>query len=265
MESASNKRKRMISLSTRLKTSEDDKKTIHIDLIKSKDYICGLEEEKKPLQDKVSFLESEFNGFVETKKSLELKLIKLNRDLHESQELCKRLFLSTKKLNKMLFIGKSVGDKRGLGYTNENITFSPSKTMFVKGYPNPSPPRVHKRVKMVRVCIQRSWLKRKPKPKNLSILLMERHCHYSMHGMHDREVLDKKLMHLANQYKALNNQFIHLKKLMETSSESKHTHVSSSKRSQARVRKTPSTPKIKVDLHILEKRELFLHPFSDQT
>ncbi|CAK9136753.1 unnamed protein product, partial [Ilex paraguariensis] len=43
---------KLLSLSTRLKTSEDEKKVLHMDLVKSKTHICGLEEEKKSIHDK---------------------------------------------------------------------------------------------------------------------------------------------------------------------------------------------------------------------
>ncbi|CAK9156387.1 unnamed protein product, partial [Ilex paraguariensis] len=48
---------KLLSLSTRLKISEDEKKRLHVDLVKSKARIVGLEEESKSLHDKVSFLE----------------------------------------------------------------------------------------------------------------------------------------------------------------------------------------------------------------
>ncbi|CAK9180467.1 unnamed protein product [Ilex paraguariensis] len=83
---------KLLLLSMRLKTSEDEKKKLHVDLVKSKVDICGLEEEnKKSLHDKVNFLESEHQGPLESKKGLEYKLIKLDRDLHKSQELLNRL------------------------------------------------------------------------------------------------------------------------------------------------------------------------------
>ncbi|CAK9146659.1 unnamed protein product, partial [Ilex paraguariensis] len=43
---------KLFSLSTRLKMSENEKKALHVVLIESKAYICGLEEEKKSLHDK---------------------------------------------------------------------------------------------------------------------------------------------------------------------------------------------------------------------
>ncbi|CAK9162482.1 unnamed protein product, partial [Ilex paraguariensis] len=104
---------KLLSVSTRLKKSEDEKKALHVDLVKSKAHIVGLKEEKQSLYEKVSYLDREYNGLLESKKSLEFKLIKLSRDLHESQELLKRLSQSTVKLDKLLVIGKSVGDKSG--------------------------------------------------------------------------------------------------------------------------------------------------------
>ena len=126
-------------MSTRLKTSEDEKKALHIDLVKSKAHIVKLEEEKKFLHDNVSFLEREYKGLLESKKSLKFKLIKLDGDLHKLQELSKRLFQRVEKLDKMSVIRKSVDDKGGLGYIN---TLTISKTVFVKGNPNQSPPQV---------------------------------------------------------------------------------------------------------------------------
>ena len=35
-----------------------------------------------------------------------------------------------------------MGDKKSLCYSNENTTPTSSKTVFVKGNPNPSPPQV---------------------------------------------------------------------------------------------------------------------------
>ncbi|CAK9185981.1 unnamed protein product, partial [Ilex paraguariensis] len=122
---------KLLSLSTRLKASEDEKKVIHVDLVKSKAHIVRHEEEKS-LHKKVSFLEREHKGIIESKKGLEFKLIKLDRDLHESQDLSKRIFQSMEKLYKIFGIGKSMGDKKGLGYTNENTTPTISKTIFVK-------------------------------------------------------------------------------------------------------------------------------------
>ncbi|CAK9164488.1 unnamed protein product [Ilex paraguariensis] len=75
---------KLLSLNTRLKTNEDEKKALHVDLVKSKAHIFGFEEDEKSLHDKVSFLEEEHNGLLESKKGLEFKLIKLDRDLHES-------------------------------------------------------------------------------------------------------------------------------------------------------------------------------------
>ncbi|CAK9146621.1 unnamed protein product, partial [Ilex paraguariensis] len=49
-------KKKMLSLSTRLKTREDDKRTVHVDLVTPKVHICGLEEENKSLLHKLSFL-----------------------------------------------------------------------------------------------------------------------------------------------------------------------------------------------------------------
>ncbi|CAK9135545.1 unnamed protein product, partial [Ilex paraguariensis] len=72
------------SLNMRLKSSEDDNKILHMDLVKSKTHICGLEKETKFLQEKVSFLESEHKGHLEYKKCLAFKFVKLDRDLHES-------------------------------------------------------------------------------------------------------------------------------------------------------------------------------------
>ncbi|CAK9135534.1 unnamed protein product [Ilex paraguariensis] len=65
--------KMMFSLSIRLKMSEDDKKAVHVDLVKSKAHICGLEEAKKSLKDKLNLLESDCHGLVKSKKSLEFK------------------------------------------------------------------------------------------------------------------------------------------------------------------------------------------------
>ncbi|CAK9141060.1 unnamed protein product, partial [Ilex paraguariensis] len=48
---------KLFSLLLRLKTSEDKKKALHVNLVKSNAYICGLVEEMKSLHDKVSFLE----------------------------------------------------------------------------------------------------------------------------------------------------------------------------------------------------------------
>ncbi|CAK9174121.1 unnamed protein product, partial [Ilex paraguariensis] len=48
---------KLLSLSMRLKTSEDENKTLHVHLVMFKAYVVGLEEEKKFLLDKLSFLE----------------------------------------------------------------------------------------------------------------------------------------------------------------------------------------------------------------
>ncbi|CAK9158841.1 unnamed protein product, partial [Ilex paraguariensis] len=45
---------RLVSFSTRLKMSEDEKKELHVELVNSKAHIVGLEVEKKFLHDKVN-------------------------------------------------------------------------------------------------------------------------------------------------------------------------------------------------------------------
>ncbi|CAK9133969.1 unnamed protein product, partial [Ilex paraguariensis] len=149
------KQKRVLVLSGSVNTSEEDRKGFHVDLVKSKAHTFGIEEEMKFLQDKVSFLERACHELIETKKHLDSKVIKLDKDLHESDELSKRLPLTSKKLNKMWSIGKSVGDKWGLGYTSEHITTTSPKTMFMKGNSNPPPQELiqaHLRLEMVSVC-----------------------------------------------------------------------------------------------------------------
>ncbi|CAK9171882.1 unnamed protein product [Ilex paraguariensis] len=75
----------LLVLRDRVNTSEKDRKALHVNLVKSNAHVCEVEEEKKSLQEKVSFLERECHGLVESKKCLESKLIKFDRDLHESQ------------------------------------------------------------------------------------------------------------------------------------------------------------------------------------
>ncbi|CAK9140237.1 unnamed protein product [Ilex paraguariensis] len=51
-------RKMILLLSMRLKTSEDDKKALHVDLVKSKAHVYGPKEYKKSFKDKLSLVES---------------------------------------------------------------------------------------------------------------------------------------------------------------------------------------------------------------
>ncbi|CAK9166695.1 unnamed protein product, partial [Ilex paraguariensis] len=71
--------------------------------------------------------------------------------------------------------------------------------------------------------------------------------------MQNRDDLNKKLVHLANQSKALNSQVLNFLKLLE----SKHSHASSSSLGpQTRVHKAPSNPKDKIDLHTFREKRM---------
>ncbi|CAK9158404.1 unnamed protein product, partial [Ilex paraguariensis] len=113
------------------KISEDEKKALHVDLVKSEAQLCGLEEKNKSLHNRVSFLQKECHGLIKSKKNLELKCVKLDKDHHESNELSNRLSQSNEKFDRMLSMGKTMDDKCGLVYTNEHTnTFS--NIVFVK-------------------------------------------------------------------------------------------------------------------------------------
>ncbi|CAK9145356.1 unnamed protein product [Ilex paraguariensis] len=180
---------KLLSLSTRLNMSEDENKGLHVDLVKSMAQIVGIEEEKKSLHDKVSFLEGEYKGILEFKKGLEFKIIKVDRVLNESQELLKRHSQNTEKLDKMLAIGKSVGDKRGLGFTNEHNTFTSSKIVFGKGDPNPIPPQVSTSPKTTnngKGKQEKKLIKKKTQTKLFVYFTCGEHGRYSAHCIHNK-------------------------------------------------------------------------------
>ncbi|CAK9168623.1 unnamed protein product, partial [Ilex paraguariensis] len=79
---------------------------------------------------------------------------------------------------------------------------------------------------------------------------------YSTHCMHRMEVVNKKLMHLANQPKVLNHQFKNLTKLMDMSYDFKPNNASPKEGSQSRVNRAPSTPKVKIELTIAKEKRI---------
>ncbi|CAK9142285.1 unnamed protein product [Ilex paraguariensis] len=86
---------------------------------------------------------------VKSKKNLESKCVKQDEDLRESTELYNGISQRNAKFERMLSMGKSVGDKRGLGYPNENTQTS-CKTIFVKCITNLSTPQVGTSSKFVK-------------------------------------------------------------------------------------------------------------------
>ncbi|CAK9149621.1 unnamed protein product, partial [Ilex paraguariensis] len=130
----------VFSLNGWVNLSEEETRAPQVHLVKSNAQICGLEDENKSLLDRVNFLEKECHELLKSKKNLESKYAKLDKDFQESNKPSKRLPQCDEKFDRMLSIGQSVGDKRGLGYTNEYTNIS-SKTVFVKGITNPSPPQ----------------------------------------------------------------------------------------------------------------------------
>ncbi|CAK9174805.1 unnamed protein product, partial [Ilex paraguariensis] len=51
--------KKVFSFNDRVNSSKEDRKALHLDLVKPKTQICGLEEDKKSFLDRVSFFERE--------------------------------------------------------------------------------------------------------------------------------------------------------------------------------------------------------------
>ncbi|KAF6156698.1 hypothetical protein GIB67_033587 [Kingdonia uniflora] len=92
-----------------------------------------LENEKLGLSDKIVFLEKEVNDAEEKMKSIldELRLAKL--DVVLSQQKLEKLCHGAKNIDKMLCMGKTDSDKRGLGYEKSlPSTKTPQITKFVK-------------------------------------------------------------------------------------------------------------------------------------
>ncbi|CAK9165961.1 unnamed protein product [Ilex paraguariensis] len=90
--------KNVLALSEKVNSSEEDRKALHVDLVKS-----------KALLDQVSFLKRECHEIVKSKKNLESNCAKLDKDLHESNELSKRIPQSNEKFHRMLSMGKKCG------------------------------------------------------------------------------------------------------------------------------------------------------------
>ena len=91
--------------------------------------------EKDALLDKVRFLEHdscEKDNLIKVLKENELSVL---QELDKAKETIKKLTIGAQRLDKIIEVGKSYGDKRGLGYIDESSTPSSSKTTFVKASP----------------------------------------------------------------------------------------------------------------------------------
>lgn len=94
-------------------------------------HVCDCDD----LIDKVRFLEHdgcEKDNLIKLLKEKELNIL---QDLDKANESIKTLTIGAQRLDKIIDIGKSFGDKRGLGYIDEHSTPSSSKTIFVKESP----------------------------------------------------------------------------------------------------------------------------------
>ena len=91
--------------------------------------------EKDALLDKVRFLEHdscEKDNLIKVLKENELSVL---QELDKAKETIKKLTIGAQRLDKIIEVGKSYGDKRGLGYIDESSTPSSSKTTFIKASP----------------------------------------------------------------------------------------------------------------------------------
>ena len=107
--------------------------------LKNKREIRRLNEENLDLSTQVNHLSEEVVRTMESEDKLikELDLSKrseegLKRELEVARELMAKMDSSTKKLDHMLDVGKRPSDKRGLGFEDEKMSPTPSKTVFVK-------------------------------------------------------------------------------------------------------------------------------------
>ncbi|CAK9156279.1 unnamed protein product [Ilex paraguariensis] len=228
----------------------------------SKAQICGIEAENKSLLDQVRFLERQCYELVEPKNNLDSKCAKLDKNLCESIELSNRLPQSNEKFDRMLSMSKSVGDKHGICYTN-GYTHTSFKTVFRKGITNPSPPQVGTNTKDANKGKGRHSKNKfvyKAQASHKVCYTCGEHGHHAKYCMKNRDVLNKKLVQLANQSKALNSHVLNFSKLLEKSCESNQSHASPSKGPQARVHKASSTPKVKVDLHTSKEKKAIPPP-----
>ena len=134
-----------------------------------------------------------------------------------------------KKFDRMLSMGKSVGHKCGLGYTHEHTTNTFSQTMFVNGNTNSSPPQESispTKAKNAKGRHSKKNVIKETQANHDMCYTCGEYGHHSIHYMKNRDVLNKKLLHLTNQSKTLNHQVINFYKLLERSSQSKHMHAS---------------------------------------
>ncbi|KAA0051650.1 zf-CCHC domain-containing protein/UBN2 domain-containing protein [Cucumis melo var. makuwa] len=122
---------KMVHLGLMAHSNKEDE---HDDENVSSKHVCDCNE-KEALLDKVRFLEHdvcEKDNLIKVLKENELNVL---QDLDKAKETIKKLTISAQRLGRIIEVGKSYGDKRGLGYIDELSTPSSSKTTFVKASP----------------------------------------------------------------------------------------------------------------------------------
>ena len=85
--------------------------------VSSDNHVC---DKKDVLLDKVRFLEHdscEKDNLIKVLKENEINVL---QDLDKAKETIKKLTIGAQRLNKIIEVGKSYGDKRGLGYIDQN-------------------------------------------------------------------------------------------------------------------------------------------------
>jgi len=92
-------------------------------------------DEKNILLDKVKFLEQDCCEKDNLLKLLKEKELNVLHELDKANKSIKKLTIGAQRLDKIIEVGKSYGDKRGVGYIDEVSTPSTSKTIFVKASP----------------------------------------------------------------------------------------------------------------------------------
>ncbi|CAK9152321.1 unnamed protein product, partial [Ilex paraguariensis] len=93
-------------------------------LLKSREAITKLGDEKSSLLDRMNLLERALHESKERNPDLESRFAKLENYLEDSNKLTRSLSLGTEKLDNMLSVRRYAGDKRGLGYTGKVSTSS---------------------------------------------------------------------------------------------------------------------------------------------
>lgn len=117
-------------LNNKLTLMEKEKNEI-TDRLKS--HTENWEIERTACVDRIKNLQDNLNAQICLVNSLSSDKEKLEFDLHESQEKFSKFSIGSDKMSKMIGIGKTVSDKRGLGYTSDMSVKENKPTRFVKG------------------------------------------------------------------------------------------------------------------------------------